>query len=69
MAFKLKGYSAFTKTDSPKRESEIKNFIKDNMNKMSDSELMKKVNSMSDGKTEYNWNPKTGEVQSHTKKK
>ena len=67
MAFKMKGYSAFTKTDSPEKANEIKSFIKNNMNKMSDVELMKKVNSMSDGKTEYNWNPETGEVESHKK--
>ena len=65
----MKGFSPFTKTDSPEKANEIKNFIKNNMNKMSDKELMKKVNSMSDGKTEYNWNPKTGEVESHNKNK
>ena len=65
----MKGFSPFTKTDSPEKANKIKSFIKNNMNKMSDKELMKKVNSMSDGKTEYNWNPKTGEVESHEKKK
>ena len=69
MGYKQKGFSPFTKMDPPEKANEIKNFIKDNMNKLSDKELMKKVNSMSDGKTEYNWNPETGEVQSHTKKK
>ena len=67
MAFKMQGYSPYTKTDSPEKASEIKSFIKNNMDKMSDSDLMKKVNSMSDGKTEYNWNPKTGKVESHKK--
>ena len=65
----MKGFSPFTKTDSPEKANKIKSFIKNNMNKMSDKELMKKVNSMSDGKTEYNWNPKTGEVESHNKNK
>ena len=59
--------SPFSKTDSPEKEKEIKNFIKNNMNNMSDNELMKKVNSMSDGETEYNWNKKTGKVESHKK--
>ena len=68
MAFKMKGYSPFTKTDSPEKTKEIKNFIKDNMKTMSDKELMRKVNSMSDGETMYNWNPKTGEVESRDKK-
>ena len=62
----MKGYSPFTKTDSPEKASEIKSFIKNNMNKLSDKELMKKVNSMSDGKTEYNWNKETGAVESHS---
>ena len=59
--------SPFDKTDSPEKEKEIKNFIKNNMNNMSDNELMKKVNSMSDGETEYNWDKKTGKVESHKK--
>jgi len=61
----MRGYSAFTKADPPKKEIQIKKFIKNNMNKMSDKELMIKINKMSDGKTEYNWNNKTGEVESH----
>ena len=69
MAFKMRGYSAFTKTDSPEKAGGIMSFIKNNMNKMSDKDLMKKVNSMSDGKTEYNWDKKTGAVESHKIKK
>ena len=65
MAFKMRGFSGFTKTDPPKKEKEIKEFIKNNMGNMSDKDLMKKINSMSDGKTEYNWNPETGAVESH----
>ena len=65
MGFKMKGYSPFTKTESPEKANEIKRFISDNMNKMTDQQLMKNVKSMSDGKTEYNWNPETGQVKSH----
>ena len=76
MAFKMRGFnpgkgtgmsSSFTKKDPPNKQVEIKNYIKNNMDKMSDKELMKKINSMSDGKTTYNWNPKTGEVESRAK--
>ena len=35
------------------------------MNKMSDVDLMKKIRKMSDNKTEYNWNNKSGKVESH----
>ena len=69
MAFKMKGFSAFTKMDSPKKANEIKSFIKNSMDKMSDKELMSKVHDMTDGKTEYTWNPKTGEVNSYNKTK
>ena len=65
MAFKMSGFSPFTKTDPPKQQEKIKEFIKNNMDKMSDKELMVEIGKMSDGKTEYNWNPKTGEVESH----
>lgn len=66
MAFKMNGYSAFTKADPPSKQVEIKKYIKNNMDKMSDEELMKKIKLMSDGKTEYNWDLKTGKVESHT---
>jgi len=69
MAFKLKGYSAFAKLDAPEKQNKIKSFIKNNMNKMSDSELMSNIHDMSDGKTEYTWNPKTGKVNSYNKTK
>ena len=59
MAFKMKGFSAFEKTDPPKKE-EVKTFIENNMDKMSDKELMAKVAEMSAG--EFSWNPNTGEV-------
>ena len=67
MAFKMNGYSAFTKVDPPKKQKEIKEFIKNNMDNMSDKELMKKINSMSDGSIEYNWDPKTGRVTARQK--
>ena len=69
MGFKMKGYSAFTKTDPPERQKKIKSFIKNNMNKMSDSKLASKIHDMTDGKTEYVWNPKTGKVNSYSKTK
>ena len=69
MAFKMRGYSPFTKTDSPEKASEIKSFIENNMNKMSNKDLIKKIKSMSDGETEYNWNTETGAVESHEIKK
>tara|TARA_R100000900_G_scaffold16520_1_gene14293 strand:+ start:255 stop:512 length:258 start_codon:yes stop_codon:yes gene_type:complete len=66
MAFKMKG-SPFPKMDDKKKQAEIKKFIKDNMYKMSDAELMRALRKKGDGKTEYNWNTKTGEVESHDK--
>ena len=65
----MRGYSPFTKTDSPEKASEIKSFIENNMNKMSNKDLIKKIKSMSDGETEYNWNTETGAVESHEIKK
>ena len=69
MAFKQKGWSPFQLIDDKKKQKEIKNFIKENMNKMSDAELMKAVRSKSDNETEYNWNTETGEVEAHDKPK
>ena len=73
MTFKMRGYSPFTKTDSPEKENKIKNYIKNNMKSFSDEDeqkkhdqkLMSQVNSMSDGETIYEWNEKTGEVKSY----
>ena len=65
MAYKQAGWSPFTKLDDEKKKKEIKTFIEDNMDKMSDVELMKVVREKSDNKTEYNWNTETGEVESH----
>ncbi len=53
------------KLDNKAKQKEIKSFIKSNMNKMSDVDLMKKIRKMSDNKTEYNWNNKSGKVESH----
>jgi len=69
MAFKMKGFSPFLKLDDEEKKKEIKNFIRENMNKMSDAELMKAVRSKSDNETEYNWNTETGEVEAHDKPK
>ena len=65
MVYKQKGWSPFTKLDYKKTQEKIKSFIRKNMNQMSDRDLLKKIHSMSDGKTEYNWNNKTGEVEAH----
>tara|TARA_R100000951_G_scaffold103855_1_gene96726 strand:- start:490 stop:693 length:204 start_codon:yes stop_codon:yes gene_type:complete len=65
MAYKQKGWSPFTKMDDENKKKEIKSFIKENMDKMSDAELMEAVRSKSDNKTEYNWNAKTKEVEAH----
>ena len=69
MAFKMAGFSAFTLADSPEKQKEIKTYIKNNMNKMSDAELSKNIRSMSSGDIEYNWNNETGEVEAHKIKK
>lgn len=53
-------------TDPPEKQKQITSYIKGNMNKMSDADLMKGIGSFNpDGKTEYNWNPKTGIVEAH----
>ena len=65
----MRGFSPFLKLDDEEKKKEIKKFIKDNMDKMSDSELATAVNKKSDGKTEYNWNTETGEVEAHDKPK
>jgi len=65
MGYKQKGWSPFTKMDDKNKKKEITSFIKENMDKMSDAELMKAVRSKSDNKTEYNWNVKTKEVEAH----
>ena len=65
MAYKQGGWSPFTKIDDENKKKEITGFIKENMDKMSDTELMEAVRSKSDNKTEYNWNTKTKEVEAH----
>ena len=67
MAYKQKGWSPFAEMDDKNKQKEIKSFIKENMDKMSDAELMKAVRSKSDNKTEYNWNTETKKVESHDK--
>ena len=55
-------------TDPPETQKKITSYIKGNMNKMSDDDLMKGIGNFNpDGKTEYNWNKKTGEVEAHDK--
>ena len=53
------------KVDPPAKVKQIKAFIKKNMNTMSDSKLMQAIRKKSDNKTEYNWNNKTGKVESY----
>ena len=65
MAYKQKGWSPFKLVDDEAKKKEITTFIKSNMDKMSDTELMKAVREKSDNKTEYNWNTETKEVESH----
>tara|TARA_R110000824_G_scaffold228714_1_gene416486 strand:- start:279 stop:482 length:204 start_codon:yes stop_codon:yes gene_type:complete len=67
MAYKQKSWSPFTKMDDENKKKEITSFIKENMDTMSDAELMKAVRSKSDNKTEYNWNTETKKVESHDK--
>tara|TARA_R110002167_G_C12155571_1_gene601846 strand:+ start:167 stop:427 length:261 start_codon:yes stop_codon:yes gene_type:complete len=66
MAFKQKGWSPF-KIDDKKTQAEIKTYIKNNMNTKSDEQLKTYIANNSDGKTEYNWNIETMEVESHDK--
>ena len=73
MAYKQKGWSPFTKLDDEKKKKEITTYIKNNMKSFSDADKQKEhdtnlaitVRGMSDGKTEYNWNTETGEVEAH----
>ena len=53
--------------DDKKTQKKIMSYIKNNMDKQSDSELAGNVRKMSDNKTEYNWNTKTKEVEAHDK--
>ena len=56
-------------TDPPELQKKIKSYIKGNMKNMSDADLMKAIGQKfnPDGKTEYNWNKKTGIVEAHDK--
>lgn len=59
---------AMKSADPPEKQKQITSYIKGNMNKMSDAGLMKGIGSFKpDGKTEYNWNKKTGSVEAHDK--
>ena len=64
--FKMNG-SPFPKMDDKNKQKEIKTFIKNNMNTKSDEQLKTYIANNSDGKTEYNWNIETMEVESHDK--
>lgn len=59
---------AMKSADPPEKQKQITSYIKGNMNKMSDADLMKGIGSFKpDGKTEYNWNKETGSVEAHDK--
>lgn len=63
------GKSPLTFRDDKKTKKKIKSYIKENMDKQSDADLMSNVRKMSDNKTEYNWNTTTKEVEAHDKNK
>ena len=65
----MRGFSSFLKLDDEEKKREIKKFIKDNMDKMTDEELATAVRKKSDNETEYNWNTETKEVEAHDKPK
>ena len=67
-AFKMKGFSAFTKADPPKTQDKIKKMIISGIEKgMDDRDILKKVREMSDGSKEYTYNRKTKEVRVYPK--
>ena len=67
-AFKMKGFSAFTKADPPKTQDKIKKMIISGIDKgMDDRDILKKVREMSDGNVEYTYNRKTKQVKVYPK--
>ena len=68
LGFVLLTLCSFKKYDPPEKQKEVIQFIKDNMNKMSDHKLMWKLEEMNlSGDVEYTWNPKTGEVKAYNR--
>jgi len=70
MAFKMNGFSAFTKTDPPETQRNIAFRIKQLIkNGESDKVIMKEIKKLSDGEHIYEYNRDTGQVQIRTKDK
>ena len=70
MAFKMSGFSAFTKTDSPETQKNIAHRIKQLIeNGESNKVIDKEIKKLSDGDHEYEYNRETGQVKVHAKKK
>ena len=68
LGFVLLTLCSFKKYDPPEKQKEVIQFIKDNMNKMNERELMWKLQEMNlSGDVEYTWNPKTGEVRLYSR--
>ena len=67
--FKVVSHDPDAISQLEEKKKEIKKFIKDNMDKMTDSELAAAVRKKSDNETEYNWNTETKEVEAHDKPK
>ena len=62
-AFKMKGFSAFTKADPPKTQDKIKKMIVSGIDKgMDDRDIRAKINQMSDGSLDYTYDRKTKKV-------
>ena len=69
MAFKMKGFSPFTKTDPPETQRNIAFRIRQLVkNEESDKVIKKEIKKMSDGKHKYEYNRETGQVKIHAKK-
>tara|TARA_R110002020_G_scaffold4083_1_gene17961 strand:+ start:365 stop:646 length:282 start_codon:yes stop_codon:yes gene_type:complete len=68
MAFKMNGFSAFTKTpmykaDPPDTQKKIIKMIKSDIeNNKSDKDILANINNMSSGNVNYEYNRKTKEV-------
>ena len=70
MAFKMSGFSAFTKADSPETQKNIAHRIKQLIeNGESNKVIDKEIKKLSDGDHEYEYNRETGQVKVHAKKK
>jgi|TARA_R100000963_G_C4583083_1_gene63261 NADPH:quinone reductase-like Zn-dependent oxidoreductase len=70
MAFKMSGFSAFTKVDPPETQKNIAHRIRQLIeNGESNKVIDKEIKKLSDGDHEYEYNRETGQVKVHAKKK